>query len=99
MKRLSLAEFQKLSGISDASLVWLLNNGKLSCFAEPGKPLEVEASGVAVATIVEAIVQARTNAIPSPDVALEERISAVIAEEMESILAEAAQRLAELTDT
>ena len=85
---LPLEEFQRLAGLSDSSLVWLLTKNKL--------PLKLDKEGIQVSTaevemneILKAIATVKTNARALEKELLIEKLGKVIVSNLDAILGEA----------
>lgn len=89
MKNVSLEEFQRLVGISDKALVWLLTNKLLHCKPSSDGGLTVDLEAVDTHALREAILARRDEIIDQRKEVIVERLGNVVRDELNSIVNEA----------
>jgi|GEM_PF-3478697 len=90
---LSLGEFQKLTGISDAALLWLLKNNKLRCQVDSKKGLIVCPENLELQNLVEAVARRKQKVLAKHEKLLIEKMARIIRENFEAITEEAIARV------
>ena len=93
MRTLSLAQFQSISGLSDAALCALLRKNQLPCSYDSENGIVIDVSSVEIQSLVQAL--AERVAAPSPAIQeiINERVGGIIADAFERIRKEAFERL------
>jgi len=89
MSFISLQEFQRLSGISDAVLVHLLCSNKLRCSLDPAGSLLVDVDDPRLAEVMTGITGLSCEILRGRQVLIAERVAAVIRDELGHILEDA----------
>ncbi len=89
MKTVSLEEFQKLVGISDKALVWLLTHNMVQCQTSPERGLTVDLESVDTNALREAILTRRDEIVEQRKEIIVERLGNVVRDELTSIVNEA----------
>lgn len=89
MKNVSLEEFQKLVGVSDKALVWLLTHNVVQCQASPEHGISVDLESVDTKALREAILARRDEIVDQRKEIIVERLGNVVRDELTSIVNEA----------
>lgn len=89
MKLLRISEFQRLSGLSDRALAWLVVNNRLPCQADPKQGIMVDVESVEIGTLVSAIAARKEELLKERHSFLAERFANIIGKSLEEILDEA----------
>ena len=89
-----LAEFQRLTGLSDAAIVWLLSHNKIPLAYDTESGVRVDVAHASTRSMVEAMVQAHDELLVAEEPLLMGRITALINTHMESIIETARARIA-----
>ena len=87
-KVVALEEFQRLAGLSDASLVWLLHEGGLPLRLDPDG-LKVVAEEVTIEKLLSGIATAKSDARSSQRDSLVQRVGRIMVSHFGKILQEA----------
>lgn len=90
----SLAEFQRLTGLSDSAVLWLLKHNKLPLAYTSELGLRVDSAHASTRTMVESMVREHDELLTADSSLLMARITALINTHLESILETAQARLA-----
>lgn len=86
MKHLSLKELQKMTGLSDAALGYLLKEGLLQCSLTEENQLIVNIEKTNLSELMKATTSAKVKALDlKQDIAVE-RIAAIIRDRMEKVV-------------
>ncbi len=88
MSNFSLSEFQRLSGLSDSALLWLLKSGKLSLKLDRGA-LSVDFTAKDMESLIESLKESETLIAPELKEQLAETAAVVLREELGVMLEEA----------
>lgn len=93
MKTLSLDEFQRMTSLSDTTMLWLLKQGHLPTVLSPSGSIGIDCDNLAVQDLIHAIVArlAAPEILQAP--LLHERLRRAIGEELEKVVAEACHLL------
>ncbi|MBN8550778.1 MAG: hypothetical protein J0M12_15800 [Deltaproteobacteria bacterium] len=89
MKTVSLEEFQKLVGISDKALVWLLTQNLLQCQTTADRGLCVDLESVDTENLRKAILARRDSVLEERKDIIVERLGNAVRDELQSIVDEA----------
>ena len=93
MRNVSLAQFQSITGISDAALCLLLKKNLLPCSYHPEAGLSIDISSVEIRTLVDAIAERMATPAPAVQEMINERVGGLIADSFERVCDEALKRL------
>lgn len=93
MKSISLQEFQALTGLPDAAVVWLLRHNRLLCTIDAERGIMVDVASAHNAAIVEALKARRRVVADAERDTLRSQIGTMIQDELDRILDEACARL------
>lgn len=86
MKQLTLSDFQKLTGLSDAALLYLLKENKLACETNRDGALLVDVSTVQIKELIQALTKRQSEALEVEREVIKERIARIASEELGSII-------------
>jgi len=89
MKIVSLEEFQKLVGLSDKALIWLLTRNLVQCQIVAERGLCVDLESVDTKSLRESILARREAVLDRRNEIIVERLGNVVRDELESIVDEA----------
>lgn len=89
MKRITVLEFKKLSGLSDRALVTLLTANRLPCSVDPSLGLMIDIDAVHSGTILQGTITPSIDTLESDRQVIRERFSRIIADNLDSITDEA----------
>lgn len=89
----SLTEFQRLTGLSDSAILWLLKHNKIALAYSLDQGIRVDAGDASTRLMVEAMIHQHETLISEDESLLMERISALIRTHLESIFETAQARL------
>lgn len=89
MKLVSLEQFQRLTALSDKSLVWLLTKNLLPCQSKPGEGLQVDLESVEIAKLQEAILARQAAALEERSPEISEQLGNIVRDELEILVNEA----------
>lgn len=94
MRNLYLSDFQAMTGISDATLGYLLKEGLLPCSLDQQR-LQVDVESLPLNNLLSAIMESKKKALQDyHDIAIE-RITVLLSDYLEKIMEEAVQELLE----
>lgn len=88
MKKISLIDFQRLSGLSDRALMHLLKSTQLKCSTEQGQIL-IDIEQLSVKKLVEAVSHKSAQLLLKDQNYLSERIASTLTTKLESIFDQA----------
>jgi hypothetical protein len=88
-----LAEFQKITRLSDSAIVWLLSHNKLSLSYAPEVGISVDLGRVDTHELVQAMADQSSELVNEEASLVREQIRTLINTHLESILNEAQERL------
>jgi hypothetical protein len=88
-----LAEFQKITRLSDSAIVWLLSHNKLSLSYAPEVGISVDVGRVDTHELVQAMADQSSELVNEEASLVREQIRTLINTHLESILNEAEARL------
>ncbi|MFM1849037.1 MAG: hypothetical protein RL417_2511 [Pseudomonadota bacterium] len=88
-----LAEFQRLSGLSDSAIVWLLIHNKIPLAYSPATGISVDAGHPTTADLVAAITHQHEAGLEADAPLIRERMRTLINTHLESILESALERI------
>ena len=86
MKLVKLGDFQKLAGLSDRALSWLLTRNLLRCEVDPARGILVDIDSVETADLLKSIAARRTRILDSGERLLMESLAAVATRHFEQIV-------------
>ena len=92
MKKINLQDFQKLSGLSDKAMLWLLINGKLPISLD-SNTITIDPSGLDMRSLIQSIAVRVQERFSSHQALIEERLESLIAEKLEDLVEEAIARM------
>jgi len=92
--QIPLAEFRRLSGLTDSAVVWLLEHNKVPLAYTPEGGLMVEAGSATVEELLAAIRREHGAAIAQHDAVFMEQIATVVNRHLSAIVDDATARLA-----
>ena len=84
MKLISLAELQRLTGLSDRAMMQILSNGQLQCECRDNE-IFFDSSSIELHSLVRAIAQRKQEIIQRDQNYISERISSLIAQRLEAL--------------
>ena len=87
MQPISLKEFQKIAGLSDSSLVWLLVNKRLACCVDDNQQIMVRMDKVKTSDLLDSILKRQRESVALNESLILERFTSIIAENLEEICA------------
>lgn len=93
MSYVSLEDFQKLTGISDSALLWLLKRQNLVCEIGQSGILQIDIESAHVKSLIEALAQKQTEVLAADRDLLFERISGILLTRLDDIVARAVVRV------
>lgn len=93
MSRITLAEFQKVTGLSDRSLGWLLKRNRLSCHLDEKRGIMVDTDCVGQAEIVRAVASSCADTFGEEEELIIERLSGIVADNLEEMCLRVLARL------
>lgn len=93
MKQISLSEFKRLTLLSDASLVYLLEKGQLSCIINHNNQLLIDIDKLENRQIVDAILNQSKNLVEDQADLLEQKIARIVAEYFDAVVNESLAKL------
>lgn len=85
MTLVTLAEFQRLTGISHSALGWLLMNNKLICSVDGEKGLMIDIESAQTRLLIEAIASKQDEALAAEESYYVERFARLIAQNLDDI--------------
>jgi len=95
MSRVNLRDFQRLTQLSDSSLLWLLQNNRLKVDLDPRAGLLVSLDNQETKSLVEALKARKQNFFERRPKILKERLASIVADHLDDILDEAIERLSD----
>lgn len=98
MSCIALADFQKLSGLSDAAIGRLASGNHLVWELGEQGELLVNLKESDVDAVVASVAQRQSRLLERKHAVLREHVSAIISEELETLWSEAVQRLGQLPE-
>ena len=96
MKPLSLEEFQRTSGLSDAAMLWLLRHKSEYCSMVDGQ-LSIEAGSVDLQALIASMAARERSLFDEQARLIVERFARIISNHLDSVFAKAAAELARIT--
>ena len=98
MKLIRLGDFQKLAGLSDRALSWLLTRNLVRCQIDPAQGILVDLDSVETTDLLKSIAARRTRILQTGERLLMESLAAVATRHFEQIV-ERALRTLEMRET
>ncbi|RIL05622.1 MAG: hypothetical protein DCC75_11530 [Proteobacteria bacterium] len=95
MSRVNLRDFQRLTQLSDSSLLWLLQNNRLKVDLDPRAGVLVSLDNQETKSLVEALKARKQNFFERKPKILKERLASIVADHLDDILDEAIERLSD----
>ena len=86
---ITLEEFQKLSGLSDSSLVWLLTHNQLACSVSEESGIMVDPESTSVKTLIRSLRDKKTEVLAGKERVIIERLARIVGEQLEEVAHEA----------
>ncbi|RMG43704.1 MAG: hypothetical protein D6719_03200 [Candidatus Dadabacteria bacterium] len=93
MKLVNLSEFQRLTGISDRSLLWLLKNRRLICQVSDASEIMIDIESADVKKLIEAMKSTNHDFLKKRQRIITEKFARIIGEELDVIVDQAVARL------
>lgn len=89
MAKITIAEFQSATGLSDSAIMWLIRRNELPFDYSKERGLLIDAENVGTKEIVAALISKGQSALEKERSLIMERLSVIVAEQLDRILNDA----------
>lgn len=86
MKLVTLSDFQKLAGLSDKALSWLLTRNLVACQTDAARGILVDLDSVETGDLLKSIAARRSRVLREGDRLMMEKLAAVATRNFEDII-------------
>lgn len=97
MSRVTLKEFQQLTGLSDTALLWLLKNDALHCSLDGEARLQIDLDAVSAENLRTALLARQQEVLDSQADIIAERLGTIVRERLEAVVEDALNRISSNT--
>lgn len=93
MKMIPLAEFQRITQLSDRAIVWLLNNREIEMEVDPKRGLLIAPDSATTRTLIDALSSSEHSLAQAKRALIVERLASIVDDGLDDIVDAAIARL------
>jgi hypothetical protein len=93
MSRVTLKEFQQLTGLSDTAVLWLLKNDALRCSVDAETHLRIDLDAVSAEDLRNALLARQQEVLDAHADIIAERLGTIVRERLDAVVEDALSRI------